>query len=261
MRNSSPNFSNSSSRHCSTKLAVMRATTFQEYEKAVERWGAPPTNIVYTDVKGNIGWTPRGFAPIRPNWDGLLPVPGDGRYEWQGRWSGSQLPEVYNPATGYFTTSNQMNLPADYPYKERKLGFEWSNPSRHQRIEEVLSGLPRVSLEDSMRLQSRYGLKRTSYDLPCGLSQLFSLAKILAAIPSEPLSISPFALAPFSAAKLLILFAPAGLRWLITTAVQLAKHLALSPSIRWKRRGLATRLDRIPARRIQWLTWLVLSSS
>jgi hypothetical protein len=49
---------------------------------------------------------------------------------------------------------------------------------------------------------SSYGLKRTSYDLPCGLSQLFSLAKILAAIPSEPLSISPFALAPFSGVKL-----------------------------------------------------------
>ena len=31
-------------------VAVMRATTFQEYEKAVERWGGPPTNLVYADV-------------------------------------------------------------------------------------------------------------------------------------------------------------------------------------------------------------------
>ena len=47
-----------------------------------------------------------------------------------------------------------MNLPAGYPYAERKLGFEWTNGSRHQRIDEVLKSLPKVSIEDSMRLQN-----------------------------------------------------------------------------------------------------------
>ena len=135
-------------------VAVMRARTFAEYEKAVARWGKPALNLVYADIKGNIAWTPRGYAPIRPNWDGLLPVPGDGKYEWSGKWSGAQLPLSYNPPSGYLTTSNEMNLPPDYPYKERKLGFEWSDPSRHQRIDEVLSHQPKVSLEDSMRLQN-----------------------------------------------------------------------------------------------------------
>jgi penicillin amidase len=102
----------------------------------------------------NIGWTPRGYAPIRPNWDGLLPVPGDGKYEWSGTWSGAQLPLSYNPPSGYLTTSNEMNLPPGYPYKQRKLAFEWTDPSRHERIDEVLSQLPKVSLEDSMRLQN-----------------------------------------------------------------------------------------------------------
>ena len=135
-------------------VAVMRARTFAEYEKAVAHWGKPALNLVYADVKGNIAWTPRGYAPIRPNWDGLLPVPGDGKYEWSGTWTGAQLPLRYNPPSGYLTTSNEMNLPPDYPYKERKLGFEWSDPSRHQRIDEVLSQQPKVSLEDSMRLQN-----------------------------------------------------------------------------------------------------------
>jgi penicillin G amidase len=135
-------------------VAVMRAKTFAEYERAVAGWGKPALNLVYADIKGNIAWTPRGYAPIRSNWDGLLPVPGDGRYEWSGTWSGAQLPLSYNPRSGYLTTSNEMNLPPDYPYKQRKLGFEWSDPSRHQRIDEVLSQLPKVSLEDSMRLQN-----------------------------------------------------------------------------------------------------------
>ena len=47
-------------------------------------WGAPTENQVYADTSGNIGWVPGGLTPIRPNWDGLLPVPGDGRYEWAG---------------------------------------------------------------------------------------------------------------------------------------------------------------------------------
>ncbi len=135
-------------------LDYMRARNFAQFTRALERWATPPINHVYADVRGNIGWAPAGFAPIRPNWDGLLPVPGDGRYEWSGRWRGDQLPRIYNPPSGYITTSNEMNLPAGYPYKERKLGFEWSSPFRHQRIDEVLSPLKRVRIEDSMTLQN-----------------------------------------------------------------------------------------------------------
>jgi len=135
-------------------LRYMRAKNFDQFKDAVEYWGAPTLNHLYADVKGNIGWVPGGLAPIRPNWDGLLPVPGDGRFEWAGRWKGEQLPRVYNPASGYITTSNEMNMPADYPYKERKLGFEWANDSRHQRIDEVMANARTLSLEDSMHLQN-----------------------------------------------------------------------------------------------------------
>jgi penicillin amidase len=83
-----------------------------------------------------------------------MPVPGDGRYEWAGFWPGDKLPSSYNPENGYVTTSNEMNLPASYPYQERKLSFEWTNGSRHARIDEVLKSLPKVSIEDSMKLQN-----------------------------------------------------------------------------------------------------------
>jgi penicillin amidase len=135
-------------------VAYMRARSFADFRTAMLHWGAPSENQVYADTKGNIGWIPGGLAPVRPNWDGLLPVPGDGRYEWAGFWSGDKLPSTYNPASGYITTSNEMNLPADYPYRERKLGFEWTNDSRHLRIDEVLRAQAKVSLDDSMRLQN-----------------------------------------------------------------------------------------------------------
>jgi penicillin amidase len=135
-------------------VGYMRATSFSEFQRAMLHWGAPTENMVYADVKGDIGWVPGGLAPIRPNWDGLLPVPGDGRYEWAGFWPGDKLPFLHNPQTGYVTTSNEMDLPPGYPYKSRKLGFEWSNPSRHVRIEQVLRSLRKVSIEDSMKLQN-----------------------------------------------------------------------------------------------------------
>jgi len=135
-------------------IAYMRARNFAEFQRGRFRGGAPTVNQVYADTKGNIGWSPGGLTPVRPNWDGLLPVPGDGRFEWRGFLRPEQFPSASNPSAGYVSTSNEMNMPDGYPYKERKLGFEWTNDSRHRRIEEVLQGLPKVSLADSMKLQT-----------------------------------------------------------------------------------------------------------
>jgi penicillin amidase len=132
----------------------MRARSFDAFRGALTNWGVPALNQVYADATGDIGWAVGGLAPRRPNWDGLLPVPGDGRYEWEGFWRGDDLPQRYNPPEGWIATANAYNIPAGYPARERKLGFEWANPSRHQRIHEVLGSLPKISLEDSERLQN-----------------------------------------------------------------------------------------------------------
>jgi len=135
-------------------IDYMYAKNFAEFKRAMSKWGAPAENQLYADASGNIGWVTGGLAPKRPNWDGLLPVPGDGRYEWAGFWPGEQLPSLYNPQRGWLASANEQNLPPGYPYRERKLGFEWSPGSRQQRVSEVLSQLPKVSIEDSMRLQN-----------------------------------------------------------------------------------------------------------
>jgi len=135
-------------------LDFLRARSFDRFRRSLSRWGAPTLNYVYADRQGNIGWVASGLAPRRPTWDGLLPVPGDGRYEWAGFWRGEDLPSAYNPKAGFFATANQLNLPAGFPYEERRLGFEWANDSRYRRVAEVLAGLKKVSLADSVRLQS-----------------------------------------------------------------------------------------------------------
>lgn len=135
-------------------IDYMRAQNFDEFRRSMRHWGAPTENQVYADTSGNIGWVPGGLAPVRVGYDGLLPVPGDGRYEWAGFWNGDQMPWALNPKAGWFATANQMNLPADFPYRRRLLGFEWTNGSRYARISEVLALPRKVSLAESMRLQN-----------------------------------------------------------------------------------------------------------
>ena len=134
-------------------LEYLRARNWDEFLAAMNRWGAPAENQVYADIEGNIGWKPAGLAPIRPNWDGLLPVHGDGRYEWAAFWDMNELPVEYNPARGWIATANEMNLPPGYPHE---LGFEWALPYRYQRISEVLQATESASPEDMLRLQNDY---------------------------------------------------------------------------------------------------------
>ena len=128
--------------------------TWKQFQAARDRWGAPPLNLVYADVQGNIGWAAGAKVPVRPNWDGLLPVPGDGRYEWKDFLRGSGLPSIYNPRRGWVATANEMNLPQGYPAEQRKISFEWANRSRIDRIEAVLDGSSRHSIADSKALQT-----------------------------------------------------------------------------------------------------------
>ena len=134
-------------------IEYMRAENYREFVSALNRWGAPSENQVYADVDGNIGYKPVGRFPKRDNWDGLMPVPGDGTYEWDGYFDMDVLPEEYNPARGFTGTANALSLPKDYPIAKYKVGFEWSAPWRYKRLWEYLQASNTHSMEDSLALQ------------------------------------------------------------------------------------------------------------
>jgi len=143
-------------------VEYMRAGNWREFVAALNRWGSPSENQVYADIDGNIGYKPAGLFPHRPNWDGLMPVPGDGRYEWDGFHDMDVLPEEYNPERGFTGSANSMNLPDDYPIDRYKIGFEWAEPWRYDRVWNVLSSQEHHSLEDSAALQRDYFAEITS---------------------------------------------------------------------------------------------------
>jgi penicillin amidase len=135
-------------------LKLMRAPDVATFTRDAKRWGAPSANLVAADRRGHIAWMPVGFVPNRPHHDGLLPVPGDGRYEWAGMLDPDLLPVAIDPPTGFVHSANEMNLPAAWNHDTHKVGFEWTERSRASRIAEVLGAAGTHTLAASRALQT-----------------------------------------------------------------------------------------------------------
>jgi penicillin amidase len=136
-------------------LRMDQATNWDEFREACNYSHIPGENMIWADPRGNIGWQAVGIAPIRKNWNGLVPVPGDGRYEWSGYLPINQLPNVYNPSKGFWATANENLVPLDYQHNNA-VGSNWSDSYRADRINEVLGSGRIHSLADMMRLQFDY---------------------------------------------------------------------------------------------------------
>jgi penicillin amidase len=135
-----------------SSLRIDQARNWDEFVAGMEKHYTPSENMVYADVDGNIGWFGGSIAPLRPNWNGMLPVAGDGTYEWSGYFDTALLPRILNPAEGFFATANEYNIPDGYPYTSFS-AHEWTDPFRVDRIKEVLRSGTAFTVEDAMRLQ------------------------------------------------------------------------------------------------------------
>lgn len=135
-------------------LSVMRAKNYADYARALDGWGCPSVNHIYADTTNTIAWKPSGATPVRENWDGLLPVPGDGRYEWNGYLAPQSGPVEVNPQRGFIATANAMNVPDAWTANNPAIGYEWLDSSRHDTLHQALSRKATISLEDCARLQA-----------------------------------------------------------------------------------------------------------
>jgi len=134
-------------------LRMDQARDWAEFREASSYSHIPGENMVWADRAGTIGWQAVGIAPIRSNWDGLVPVPGDGRYEWDGFLPIKEKPHATNPPEGFIATANNDLIPPGYPHRNA-VGFVWSDPFRWARATEVLASGRRHSMADMMRLQT-----------------------------------------------------------------------------------------------------------
>ena len=133
-------------------LDIDRARNWDEFKRAISRFGGPGQNFVYADADGNIGYHASGKLPIRRDYSGDVPVDGSsGKFEWEGFIPFDELPQAWNPPDGFVVTANQNPFPPDYPYH---VGGIFDSPYRARQILDMLRASGnKLKPEDSLRIQ------------------------------------------------------------------------------------------------------------
>jgi penicillin amidase len=139
-------------------LALGRAKNAADIRSAGRLFVTPMQNIVYADAEGtsgHIGLMLPGRVPIRAESNdslGLVPAPGwDGRYDWRDPIPADAMVSIVDPASGRIATANNRSAPDGYPYV---LTREWESNFRYDRIEQLLSGQAKHSLDSFKSIQT-----------------------------------------------------------------------------------------------------------
>ena len=131
---------------------VNRAKTWNDFKRGFKLYGGAMQNFIYADTQGNIGWHTAGRVPIRKTGDGSLPYDGktnDG--EWTGMIPFEELPNLYNPPSGYIVTANQRIVGTSYKYHD--LIARVYVPFRAARLNELLSSKSKLTADDMRDFQ------------------------------------------------------------------------------------------------------------
>ena len=136
-------------------LRMDQAKSWEEFREACAYSHIPGENMVWADQDGTIGWQAVGIAPLRRNFSGLVPVSGDGRYEWDGYLPIKEKPSLSNPPEGFFATANQNVIPEHYDQWDA-IAFSWADPFRGDRINEILSSNHKFTMDEMKSLQTDY---------------------------------------------------------------------------------------------------------
>lgn len=147
---------------------VAEARNWDEFKAAMDHFGVGAQNWIYGDTAGNIGWYPSHLLPIRKNiaagdttFVPYLPMPGDGSAEWVGFVPRSELPQAYNPESGYLVTANSDPTGTSFdgdPFNDgHYIGYMWTAGFRMQRAEQRLAeaiAAGKVTAEDMSAIQA-----------------------------------------------------------------------------------------------------------
>src|SRR5690606_628471 len=136
-------------------LRMDQAKNWEEFREACNYSHIPGENMMWADKHGDIGWQVVGIGPVRENFSGMIPIPGDGRYEWSEYLPIRDRPHVLNPKDGFIVTANEHVTPKDYPHRN-SMSYTWADAFRGDRIREVLSKDKKFDMEDMKALQADY---------------------------------------------------------------------------------------------------------
>lgn len=136
-------------------LRMDQAKDWNAFREACSFAHIPALNMIWADKNGHTGWQVIGIIPKRKRSSGLVPVPGDGRFEWEGYLPIKERPHIADPAKGYWATANENLVPDSFAHPEAA-GFMWPDAYRAGRIREVLSAEDKMDLQKMKALQTDY---------------------------------------------------------------------------------------------------------
>jgi penicillin amidase len=136
-------------------LRMDQAKNWEEYREASNYFNIPGENMVWADKYGDIGWQAVGIAPIRKTHSGLVPVSGNGNFEWEDYIDIIKKPNLFNPDKGYIATANQNVTPEDYDRWD-VIGYDWADPYRGDRVNSFLESKDKFNMKDMTNLQIDY---------------------------------------------------------------------------------------------------------
>ena len=126
------------------------ASNWTEFSAALAQWCWPTQNLVYADDQGHTAYHAIGGIPLRPA--GLVDVPiADGAHEWQSYIPFDQMPNVFDPPSGFLATANARVTTDKSPYP---LGDDWGDPYRAERIYKLLNGRDQLAPQDMLATQT-----------------------------------------------------------------------------------------------------------
>ena len=144
---------------------LAQAESCADFFDRAMHWLVPTHSLVCGDTDGNIALQVTGLTPDRDGWNGRLPVPGAGDYEWRG--FREDLPREFNPERGYVATANNNVHPPGYEgrpvFYHSSRGVE---TSRIARLHQLLGGGETLSVDDHKRIQHDAKLLAAERDVP-----------------------------------------------------------------------------------------------
>ena len=131
-------------------LGVARAETPDAFRAALATYAVSPQNMLFADVRGNIGqvmatWLPRRAYRRPPD---MVLDPDDPALGWDGHATVLDLPWALNPPAGFLASAN--NPPTESPVP---VGFIFITSERVRRLQALLRARPKLSVADLHALQ------------------------------------------------------------------------------------------------------------
>ena len=147
-----------------------RATTWDQWNRAMAIQGVPATNFIYADATGRIAHVYNAsFLNRRPGYDYRGVLPGDTSRDFMpGTVPWAQVPQHIDPPSGFLVNANNSPYLAsgagsELPPQPPLLGIETDTTNRATRAVELMSATPRIGEAELERIKYDTGVSRAGW--------------------------------------------------------------------------------------------------